>query len=205
MIDPADLSQRLVREGARNGEVTVSLGWNTRDDLDLHVIAPSGEELCYGNRQSSCGGHVDVCMAGTGRASCSSEPVEHICWSRAPDGTYRVFVRFFVQEDEGYRGKVSQDAVPWTVVVGNQGRYQQHGGYINGGESLEVAVFTVGHVVADLAWYTPPSKFRKVAPTEVIFRTLTGPKRKANADHLEALPNKCHTGPLACYERQVNL
>ena len=37
-----DVLVRLERDGARVGDVTITLVWNDFNDLDLHVYAPSG-------------------------------------------------------------------------------------------------------------------------------------------------------------------
>ena len=55
-----ELRARLEREGARSSDVQVSLMWNNYNDLDLHVVCPSGERIHGGNRKSACGGHLDV-------------------------------------------------------------------------------------------------------------------------------------------------
>ena len=89
-IDLGEVSRRLAREGAQRGDVQVSLAWNTLDDLDIRVVTPSGETISYQNKQSRCGGHLDVDMNANGR--CSIAPVENVYWSRAPSGEYRVLV-----------------------------------------------------------------------------------------------------------------
>ena len=82
-IDLGEVSRRLAREGAQRGDVQVSLAWNTLDDLDIRVVTPSGETISYQNKQSRCGGHLDVDMNANGR--CSIAPVENVYWSRAPN------------------------------------------------------------------------------------------------------------------------
>ncbi len=56
----AELRARLDREGASSSDVQISLMWNNFNDLDLHVVCPSGERIHGGNKESACGGVLDV-------------------------------------------------------------------------------------------------------------------------------------------------
>jgi uncharacterized protein YfaP (DUF2135 family) len=58
------LQEALDAMGAatQGNDITISLSWATKDDLDLHVIAPSGEEISYQHRHSACGGELDIDM-----------------------------------------------------------------------------------------------------------------------------------------------
>lgn len=83
------------------GEVTIRLSWSTSDDLDLHVLEPSGEEIYFYHPYSGAGGELDV----DANAACSSalaEPIENVYWPTGtpPDGTYTVRVHYWGDCDE---------------------------------------------------------------------------------------------------------
>ena len=116
----AEIAARLRREGGKSGDVRVSLIWNNRNDCDLHVVAPSGEEIYYGHKKSICGGELDVDMNVRGE---SSKPVENIYWppGGAPAGRYRVFVQNYAYH-EPERGEYD-----WRVevVAGNKATHYE--------------------------------------------------------------------------------
>jgi len=73
------------------GDVGVSLLWSDTNDLDLHVIDPSGEEITWFNRSSASGGMLDV-DANPGCFTPTTMPLENVFWpvGGAPHGTYVV-------------------------------------------------------------------------------------------------------------------
>ena len=77
----SELQARLEREGAKSSDVQISLMWNNYNDLDLHVVCPSGERIHGGNKKSACGGELDV--DANVRAE-TRKPVENVFWE---DGT----------------------------------------------------------------------------------------------------------------------
>ncbi len=92
----AEIKARVTgRGGMYEGvDVRASLLWDNRNDLDLHVISPTGQHIYYGAKQSTDGGWLDVDMNVTGD---SLKPVENVRWAKgqAPAGRYKVFVRNF--------------------------------------------------------------------------------------------------------------
>jgi hypothetical protein len=92
----AEIRNRVVAAGGQYDQVDVrvTLVWDNTNDLDLHVYTPSGEEIYYGRRGSSCGGVLDVDRNVSGE---TRTPVENVRWASgaAPKGTYRVVVRNF--------------------------------------------------------------------------------------------------------------
>ncbi|MCU0684318.1 MAG: hypothetical protein MUF34_19100 [Polyangiaceae bacterium] len=90
----AEIKRRVEGAGGQyeGVDVRASLLWNNRNDLDLHVIAPSGEHIYFGHKRSACAGWLDVDMNVSGN---TTTPVENIRWARgaAPGGRYRVIVQ----------------------------------------------------------------------------------------------------------------
>jgi hypothetical protein len=60
-IDPQQIESRLAQTGATiGGELEISLAWNSMSDLDIQVVAPSGEQVDAKNAYARCGGVQDV-------------------------------------------------------------------------------------------------------------------------------------------------
>lgn len=140
----AEFRSRLAREGAKSGDVQISLLWNNYNDLDLHVNCPSGERIYFGHRQSACGGELDVDM---NVSPTSIEPVENVVWpaGAAPDGQYAVFVHEF--KNHGSRTRPGcQDPTPFRVAVSQSGFVEEVSGTISHGEGPQlVHTFQMPH------------------------------------------------------------
>lgn len=136
-----EMLARLNREDAEAGEVEIALMWNTSDDLDLHVTAPSGEEIYFSNPKSDCGGWLDVDMnVSESRGDFSLQPVEHIRWleGEAPEGEYHVYVKLYT-----YRS--GEAPVPFTVCIKAKNEVKEY--YMklgNGREKFHVHTFRIG-------------------------------------------------------------
>lgn len=91
-----EIATRARNAGAMVEGVAIrfSIIWHNRNDLDAHVICPSGEEISYDHMHSQCGGVLDVDMNVQGE---TMKPVENIRWEKgkASKGKYRMFVRNF--------------------------------------------------------------------------------------------------------------
>lgn len=72
-------------------DIRASLIWNNRNDLDLHVLTPRNEHICFLSKRSHCGGWLDVDMNVQGE---TTTPVENTRWptGAARNGVYRVAV-----------------------------------------------------------------------------------------------------------------
>lgn len=90
----AEIKRRVLAAGGTHEgcDIRVSLLWNNRNDLDLHVITPSKEHIYFGAKKATCGGWLDVDMNVRGE---TDKPVENIRWLKgaAKPGTYQVYVQ----------------------------------------------------------------------------------------------------------------
>lgn len=112
----ADSFKEKVKAAGGNveGFLRCSLHWFNYDDLDVHVMEPSGREIYYGNKRSyNTGGTLDVDMnAGSGR---TRDAVENIVWtdrSRLTPGRYTVWVNQFSKReniDVGFEFEIEID------------------------------------------------------------------------------------------------
>ena len=87
------VDERMQARGAQEGELTISLAWNSRADLDLHVICPAGLMIWYGGREA-CGGELDIddnSKAETAR----TDPIESTFFTTPAPGIYTIEVEHF--------------------------------------------------------------------------------------------------------------
>ncbi len=107
-ITSDDITHITNELGAGVGPITVTLGWQTEDDLDLHVITPDGSRIYYRNKTAQ-GGTLDVDM--NARESNISIPaVENIFFPDPENGHYKVYLRDF-------RDRTQNSSSHWMIKV----------------------------------------------------------------------------------------
>ena len=126
-----ELKERLEREGARSSDVQISLLWNNYNDLDLHVVCPSGERIHGGNRESACGGELDV---DANVRPETKKPVENVVWpeSKAPGGTYKAYVHHYKK----HKKRRSKDPTKFQVICNAGGEILEYEGEISNGDPI---------------------------------------------------------------------
>ena len=137
----AELQERLSREGAKSGDVQISLMWENYNDLDLHVVCPSGERIHGGNKVSECGGELDV--DANVRAE-TKKPVENVVWEgiSASPGLYQVYVHHYKK----HRKRRTRDPTKFQIIVNNVGDFREYHGELTHGEPIKlVCQFDVPH------------------------------------------------------------
>lgn len=127
----SDLEDRLRRAGAQTGDVQISLAWNNGNDLDLHVETPGGEKIFFNQRDSSCGGQLDVDMNAAGPES--NTPVENIFWPAggSPKGEYRVLVHHYANHG-------GRDPTRYQITVKVKGEVKKFNGTVKDGDPLQM-------------------------------------------------------------------
>ncbi|MCP2504358.1 MAG: hypothetical protein NLN65_03580 [Candidatus Poseidoniaceae archaeon] len=134
-----ELQARLEREGAKSSDVQVSLMWNNYNDLDLHIVCPSGERLHGGNKTSACGGILDV--DANVRAE-TRKPVENVFWPEgtAPGGQYHVYVHYYKKHNK----RRSKDPTVFQIMVNSGGEMTEYSAELSKGDPImQVCSFNV--------------------------------------------------------------
>ncbi|MDR3123554.1 MAG: VWA domain-containing protein [Treponema sp.] len=123
--DGDEFSARLAQSNARIGDIRISLMWNNRNDLDLHVVTPVGEEINFNNPQDSTGGRLDTDRNLYGE---TLRPVENVYWpeNAAVPGKYRVFVRNYAGNEPG------ANVTPFQLEIKNGKEYLYFEGTVRG-------------------------------------------------------------------------
>jgi hypothetical protein len=133
-LDAQEAEERRVTARASHGKLDITLVWNGREDLDLHVFCPGGH-ISF-NSRSSCGGRLEI-DRNSNKAAAVENPLEHITWQEEPPaGDYRVDVILFDRFDLPARD------IPFTVVVRDATSAREYAGTIQHiKESMTVATF----------------------------------------------------------------
>ncbi len=122
--------KRLEREGAETGNIQVTLIWDNHNDLDLHVVTPGEERICFNKRRTACGGTLDVDM---NARPTSKEPLENLVWWKQPPiGRYTVLVHHYAK----HRRWRTNDPTFFQVRVKLEDEISEYMGSISHGEPV---------------------------------------------------------------------
>lgn len=86
--------------GKVEGVLRISLEWFNFNDLDLHVIEPNKGHICFHNKRSVTGGHLDVDM--NAMSSVTRSPVENVIYPygcKIEEGEYTVYVHNYAYRE----------------------------------------------------------------------------------------------------------
>ncbi len=136
MITDTEISDPVYFTADLNSaEITIRLDWSKHScntDIDLHVIDPYEEEIAYYNMTSASGGYLD-------RDDTVGPGPEHIRWSNAPVGTYKIYVHYYPN------GAEDRSITSYKVSVNADGvTYQPKTGSIAYDQFIPVGQFTIG-------------------------------------------------------------
>ncbi len=94
---PNEMEERMRQSGAQLGDLTFTLIWDSRDDIDLHVTCPAGETVSY-RAKEACGGQLDV---DSNAGSIVPQPIENVFFNNPLAGAYQVRVNYYESRTGG--------------------------------------------------------------------------------------------------------
>lgn len=130
VVPDAD-SNRLAERGAREGELTISLLWDTVADLHMDVRCPGNQTINYDVRKA-CGGTLDI-GGNHDIATAVPDAIESMYFDSPANGVYYISIslynphgqsptqQFRLRVKEGakiktFTGSVSQNQPAWTAI-----------------------------------------------------------------------------------------
>lgn len=135
-----DSIKEMVKSAGGNveGAFRISLTWTNNDDLDLHCVEPSGEEIYFSHKLSRTRGQLDIDMThgGTPEKPC----VENIFWVKQSDmqkGSYKIRVHNFSKRESTNQG--------YTIEIDFNGDIHQFSSKGNPSNGSTDAVVTVSY------------------------------------------------------------
>jgi len=124
--------ERLEDNQLKSGRLDITLAWDGREDLDLHVRCSDGH--LFFKQKNACGGVLD--HDANVREPIVEHPVEHATWERdPPPGAYQVSVTM------ASRNGSPERPTPFTVLLRSGGKEQVFHGVVNGSEESVVTAF----------------------------------------------------------------
>jgi hypothetical protein len=135
------VSQKVRDKGGNADDIRlrISLEWYNFDDLDLHVIEPTGNEIWFRNPRSSTGGFLDI---DENRSPNTRTPVENIAWSKnskPKQGAYSVGVNQWTlreNQDVGFMAQITDGVKTYNYKYDRKVRQ---------GETVDAATFEYSH------------------------------------------------------------
>ena len=96
-----ELKRRLKKYGAKTGDIQISLSWDTKDDLDLHVLVrPYMSHICWYAKLDGYGGELDIDM-NADEERLTDQPIENVYWLKnnrhRKNSNYTISVNFYRQ------------------------------------------------------------------------------------------------------------
>jgi hypothetical protein len=161
----------VILKSADPGKLQITLSFDQPNDLDLHLIEPSNNEIYYGNPISSTGGYLDL----DANAGCQIDSVniENIIYNDSvliPWGTYKVYVKYFAQCVYGgttnftittlYGGEL---IAPSTGTNPFNGSFQSYTGY----DEVNAMTFEMGSISKVAQFFYTKEKFVPKIPSKI--------------------------------------
>lgn len=168
----ADSMKERVKKAGGNvtGDLCCRLAWNNTDDLDFHMVEPSGAHIYYGDRRSAAGGTLDV--DANGMNGIRPNPVENIFYARRShmkEGVYHLSVHQFSQrqrEDVGFEAEIDFMGTVWRFAypqVMTQGSRVTVATFrYTAAKGVEILESLPQSTLTRTAWGLPTQSFHKV-------------------------------------------